>query len=113
LIGIVTIADISTQFLVLTEPFLLLEQIENLIRLLLDEKFLVDDIKSFCTAEGLESNIEFIDDLTFGQYIKLIEKPVNWEKLNLRIERSSFIKQLDLYGLKLGMERLKNHLNFI
>ena len=42
--GIVTIADISTQFLTLTEPFLLLEQIENLIRQLLDEKFLVDDI---------------------------------------------------------------------
>lgn len=96
LTGIVTIADISTQFLVLTEPFLLLEQIENLIRLLLDEKFLVDDIKSFCSAEGLENNIEFIDDLTFGQYIRLVEKPANWEKLNLKIERSSFVKQLDL-----------------
>lgn len=96
LTGIVTIADISTQFLVLTEPFLLLEQIENLIRLLLDEKFLVDDIKVFCEQEGLESSIEYIDDLTFGQYIRLIEKPINWNKLNLRIERSTFIKQLDL-----------------
>lgn len=93
--GIVTIADISTQFLVLTEPFLLLEQIENLIRLLLDEKFLVDDIKSFCTDEELENDIEYIDDLTFGQYIRLIEKPENWEKLNLKIERAPFIKQLD------------------
>lgn len=94
--GIVTIADISSQFLVLTEPFLLLEQIENLIRLLLDEKFLVDNIKSFCLDEGLTNNIEFIDDLTFGQYIRLIEKPANWEKLNLKIDRSSFVKQLDL-----------------
>jgi len=30
--GIVTIADISTQFLTVSEPFLLLEQIENHIR---------------------------------------------------------------------------------
>lgn len=95
LTGIVTIADISTQFLVLTEPFLLLEQIENLIRLLLDEKFLVDDIKTFCADEELENNIEYIDNLTFGQYIRLIEKPENWQKLNLKIERIPFIKQLD------------------
>lgn len=94
--GIVTIADISSQFLVLTEPFLLLEQIENLIRLILDEKFLVDDLKTFCEDEELTNPIEYIDDLTFGQYIRLIEKPVNWEKLNLKIERTSFIKQLDL-----------------
>ncbi len=96
LTGIVTIADISSQFLVLTEPFLLLEQIENLIRLLLDEKFLVEDIKSFCDQESLENKIEFIDDMTFGQYIRLIEKPTNWEKLNLKIERAPFVKQLDL-----------------
>ncbi|PWS26460.1 XRE family transcriptional regulator [Pedobacter yonginense] len=93
--GIVTIADISTQFLLLTEPFLLLEQIENLIRLLLDEKFLVQDIKSFCEEEEFENTIEFIDDLTFGQYIRLIEKPDNWIKLNLKIDRIPFINQLD------------------
>ena len=94
--GIVTIADISTQFLTLTEPFLLLEQIENLIRQLLDEKFLVDDIKAFCLDEEFDKEIEFIDDLTFGQYIRLIEKQENWDKLNLKIERVPFIKQLDL-----------------
>jgi predicted transcriptional regulator len=94
--GIVTIADISTQFLTLTEPFLLLEQIENLIRQLLDEKFLVDDIKAFCLDEEFDREVEFIDDLTFGQYIRLIEKQENWDKLNLKIERVPFIKQLDL-----------------
>jgi predicted transcriptional regulator len=94
--GIVTIADISSQFLVLTEPFLLLEQIENLIRLLLDQKFLVEDIKSFCLQEALENSVDYIDDLTFGQYIRLIESPANWSKLNLKIERIPFIKQLDL-----------------
>lgn len=94
--GIVTIADISTQFLSLTEPFLLLEQIENLIRLLLDDKFLVEDIKAFSEDEGLKNDIHYIDDLTFGQYIRLIEKPSNWKKLNLKIERSPFVKQLDL-----------------
>ncbi|MCZ8297529.1 MAG: CBS domain-containing protein [Flavobacterium sp.] len=94
--GIVTITDISSQFFTLTEPFLLLEKIENLIRLLLDEKFLVEEIKELCKEDSQnKENIEFIDDLTFGQYIRLIEKEENWIKLNLKIERVPFIKQLN------------------
>lgn len=93
LCGIITIADISKQFFTLTEPFLLLERIENLIRLMLNEKFLVEDLKNLC-REG-EKTPQFIDDLTFGQYIRLIEVENNWEKLNLKIDRTSFIKKLD------------------
>jgi predicted transcriptional regulator len=90
--GIVTITDISSQFFALTEPFLLLEKIENLIRLLLDEKFLIEDLKLVCSEDD---QAEFIDDLTFGQYIRLIENETNWQKLNVNIERVPFIKQLD------------------
>ncbi|RIY37010.1 XRE family transcriptional regulator [Capnocytophaga canis] len=91
--GIITIADISKQFFTLTEPFLLLERIENLIRLILNEKFLVEDLKNLC-QQG-EKEPQYIDDLTFGQYIRLIEKPENWEKLNLKVDRSYVIKKLD------------------
>ncbi|MCI5207515.1 MAG: CBS domain-containing protein [Candidatus Electrothrix sp. ATG2] len=90
--GIVTIADISGQFLILTEPFLLLEQIENLIRLLLDRKFLIEELQDFA-KEG--QDVESIDDLTFGEYIRLMENPKNWEKLKITIDRSAFIKELD------------------
>jgi CBS domain-containing protein len=93
--GIVTLADISDQFISVTEPFLLLEQIENHIRLILDGKFLVEEMRSFCSDDGFDSQIEFIDDLTFGNYIRIIENPKNWDRLNLKIERSHFIKQLD------------------
>lgn len=91
--GIVTIADISNQFLLVTEPFLLLEQIENHIRQLLDKKFLIEELKTFCKND--EKDIEFIDDLSFGDYIFILSNPQNWDKLNLKIERSYFIKHLD------------------
>ncbi|MEL1248572.1 CBS domain-containing protein [Flavobacterium helocola] len=91
--GIVTIADISNQFLLVTEPFLLLEQIENHIRQLLDKKFLIEELKTFC--KNNEKDIEFIDDLSFGDYIFILSNPQNWDKLNLKIERSYFIKHLD------------------
>lgn len=94
--GIVTLADISHQFMTSTEPFLLLEQIENLIRRVLDKKFLVEELNQFCETEDDESfQVSYIDDLTFGQYIRLIEKPESWEKLDLSIDRSNFIKKLD------------------
>lgn len=91
--GIVTIADISSQFINVTEPFLLLEQIENHIRLILDGKFLLEEMKEYTNGE--EREFEYIDDLSFGNYIRIIEKPDNWERLNLSVERSHFIKQLD------------------
>jgi predicted transcriptional regulator len=94
--GIITLADVSAQFLTLTEPFLLLEEIENLIRLIIDNKFLVQELIDFCEIEETEKSIESIDDLSFGQYIRLIEKVENWEKLNLKIERVTFIKQLNV-----------------
>lgn len=93
--GIVTIADISEQFLTLTEPFLLLEQIENHIRQILDGKFLLDELIEFCKIGDQERELEHIDDLTFGDYIRIIEKPEHWEKLNLSLDRSHFIKQLE------------------
>lgn len=91
--GIVTIADISSQFINVTEPFLLLEQIENHIRLILDGKFLLEEMKEY--TNGDDKEIEYIDDLTFGNYIRIIENPKNWERLKLSIERNHFIKQLD------------------
>lgn len=93
--GIVTIADISTQFLSISEPFLLLEQIENHIRQILDGKFLLQELQDFCKIGDTDRNIENIDGLNFGDYIRIIEKPEHWDRLNMSIERVHFIKQLD------------------
>ena len=94
--GIVTIADISEQFLTLTEPFLLLEQIENHIRQILDGKFLVVELKELCKiGEQNEREIEHIDDLTFGDYVRIIENPNHWKKFNLPVDRVLFINQLE------------------
>lgn len=52
-------------------------------------------MKVFSKIGDTERDIEFIDDLTFGDYIRIIEKPEHWDRLKLSIERSHFIKQLD------------------
>ena len=95
LLGIITTTDISSQFLELEEPFLLLEQIENQIRQLIDEKFLLEDIKKLCKETSSPKEIRTIEDLTFGDYIYLIENPERWSKLKLKsVNRIVFIEKL-------------------
>lgn len=92
--GIVTTADVSSQFLTWTEPFVMLEQIENQVRHLLDEKILLEDLKKVCQEEGREVNA--IDDLTFGEYQRLFENPKHWERIGLKsVDRTLFVKMFD------------------
>ena len=48
MLGIITTADISSEFLSNTKPFLLLEEIEKSIRVLLNGTLLLEDIKDIC-----------------------------------------------------------------
>ncbi len=92
--GIVTTADVSSQFLTWTEPFVMLEQIENQVRHLLDEKILLEDLKNVCQEEGREVNA--IDDLTFGEYQRLFENPKYWERIGLKsVDRALFVQMFD------------------
>ncbi len=91
--GLVTTADISSEFLSITEPFLLMEQIENRIRQILGGKLLLEHIQDMCKDDN--RCVQFIDDLTFGEYVKILEKADHWNKLNLSIDKSIFVKELD------------------
>lgn len=94
--GIITPSDIAGEFFSITqaEAFLLLEQIELQVRILLDRaEFLLEDLKKVCLEEEREVNC--IDDLTFGEYQRLIEDPQNWEKIGIKNDHSDFIKCID------------------
>ncbi len=92
--GIVTAADLSRQFQQLTEPFLLLSEIEQHIRKLIVGKFTADELKAACNPDDSERKIENVADLTMGEYIRLLENPTHWERLSLRIDRALLVDQL-------------------
>jgi CBS domain-containing protein len=93
--GIVTASDLSLQFQQLAEPFLLLGEIENHIRRILANKFSASDLVGARDPSDTERVVTEVADLTFGEYIRLLENPEHWKKLNLPIDRQIFIKQLD------------------
>lgn len=93
--GIVTASDLSLQFQQLSEPFLLLSEIENQIRRLLDNKFSAEDFVSAKDPNASERHVLSVADLAFGEYIRLLEHPTQWEKLGTKIDRATFCFQLD------------------
>jgi CBS domain-containing protein len=93
--GIITTSDLSLQFQQLSEPFLLLSEIENHVRLVIDGKFTADELTLATDSADSERTIESVADLTLGEYIRLLENPVNWEKTGLTVNRKVFVRELD------------------
>jgi len=93
--GIVTLADVSQQFMSIAEPFLLLEEIENHVRHVLHGKLLIEEIVKHCAPNDPSRKIVHIDDLTFGEYLRIFEHPELWKKINLNVDKSHFVNHLD------------------
>lgn len=93
--GIVTTTDLSLQFQQLSEPFLLLAEIENHVRKLIDGRFTVDELSSVKEESDPERTVETVADLTFGEYIRLLENPEFWNKAQILVDRTVFVKELD------------------
>lgn len=92
--GLVTAADISNQFKKLAEPFLLLEDIENLLRTIIGSHFTPAELQKAKDPSDLDRQIEDVTDLTFGEYVRLLENPEQWCKLGLKLDRSQIIDEL-------------------
>jgi predicted transcriptional regulator len=96
IIGILTATDISECFEQVSRPFLFLSYTENHLRALIQSKFSVSDLKSAKDPADTEREIASVADMTFGEYVRLLENPENWKKLQLNLERSLFVHQLNV-----------------
>jgi len=92
--GLVTITDIASEFHSLAEPFFIIGQIEASIREILNDNFTVEELNGVKFSDD-EREIQSVSDLTFNEYIQLIRKGNNWEKLGLPLDKDEFTKRLD------------------
>lgn len=93
--GIVTTTDLGFQFRELSEPYLLLKEIENHLRALVAPRFAADELAASHDPGDPGHRIETVADLTFGDYVRLLSNPSNWGKLELHIDRAAFVETLD------------------
>jgi hypothetical protein len=78
----------------LAEPFLLLGEIENYIRRTL-EPLDAKTLKSARAPGDDDRPVETVADLSFGEYVRLLENEHTWTKLGLKLDRKEFVDHLD------------------
>ena len=93
--GIVTTSDLSREYHDKAEPFLLLGVVEDRIRILISRHLSAEEIRGARDPDDETREIEDVDDLTFGEYVRLLGSPQNWTKLGLGIDRKLFVKLLN------------------
>lgn len=91
--GIVTPADVVRTYGDLATPFLLVGELDQLLRQVIYRKFTLEEVASIC--ESHTPPPESFDDLTFGDYQRVLEKPDSWAKLGWPLDRPTFVKRLD------------------
>lgn len=90
--GIVTRKDISQHLFLHTKPFLLIEHIENTLKILLDKK---------CTNEEMYKILNYKNNdekFTFRDYVSLIDNEDIFAKLELTVDKYEFVEQLKKVG---------------
>jgi hypothetical protein len=92
--GIVTAADLSVQFRQLTEPFLLLNEVEDHVRNLVNGRFSATELAAARDPSASARPVSRVADLTLGEYLRLLEKPDNWARLDLQVSRRIFTDSL-------------------
>ncbi len=93
--GIITASDFNEQFRKLAEPFLLVGEIENGLRLMLHGKFTATELEAAKAPGDDQRSIDSVNDLTFGEYQRLLESEERWTKLQLEIDRAEFVSRLN------------------
>jgi CBS domain-containing protein len=93
--GVVTTSDLSVQFKILAEPFLMLGEIENQIRILLGGRFTAAELKAVRSSADAGRDVEDLSDLSFGEYLRLMQNPAHWQRLGLKLDRSVLVERLD------------------
>jgi hypothetical protein len=95
IIGIITATDLSEQFQLLSEPFLLLGEIENLLRSIIGDRFSASELAGTRDPGDEGRKVESPADLNFGEYVRLLQNPENWKHFGFDIDRVVFCSDLD------------------
>lgn len=88
--GIVTTSDVARRYGEMATPFFEVGELDQTLRWILNRTFDIPAVKPLCSR-----TIESFDDLTFGDYQRILENREIWEKLGWPLDRQVFIARLD------------------
>lgn len=92
--GIVTLADVVEVYGQMASPFFMIGRIDQRLRRTIEAAFPMKTITDLCDREA-EHGLCGYDQLTMGDYQRILENPQCWVKLGWRLDRKSFSARLD------------------
>ncbi|WP_407288160.1 CBS domain-containing protein [Streptomyces sp. BP-8] len=92
--GLVTASDLTVQFGTRVRPFVLVEEIEQRLRRVVDRCIPLDRIRAVVPGRR-SSRVNSAANLTFGAYGHLLKEPDNWAALGWAIDRQHFLTALE------------------
>jgi hypothetical protein len=98
----VTTADLSDEFARLATPFFLIGEIERRLRRAVDRIFSAGELSDIRNPQDPMRDVSSAEDLTIGEYVRLLEQAQRWEKTGWQVERKIFIDALN------GVRELRN-----
>ncbi len=90
--GIVTAADVAGRYGEMANPFILIGDLDRLLRRAITRMVEIDDVVAVCDPKG--SRIRKHDDMSMGDYQRVLESPALWAKLGWPLDRSAFVARL-------------------
>lgn len=96
LAGIVTPADIAAEFGAMAAPFLLIGQIEEQLRWLVQKS--LPDLAAALAVVGTTFDSgpgPSVSDLTMGELHRILDNDENWNKVGIKFHRVEFCKELN------------------
>lgn len=88
--GLITASDLTVQFGTRVRPFVLVEEIEQRLRRVVDRCIPLDRIKA-AVPRGRAAQVNSAANLTFGAYGHLLKTPENWAAIGWAIDQQHFL----------------------
>ena len=96
--GIVTAWDLAEEFADLVDPFRRIGEIEERLRIVLSRRLGPASVADFLLRNqrtSSDGHIAELEELTMGEFQRVLEFPEHWEALGLPFDRAVFIQVLD------------------
>jgi CBS domain-containing protein len=92
-IGIVTAADVAGNYRETAASFLLIGEIDRLLRRIIAAQVPFEEVTALCATQARPP--AGFDELSFGDYQQVLGNPAAWQRLAWPLDHKKFIKRLD------------------
>jgi predicted transcriptional regulator len=92
--GIVTANDVAAAYGTMATPFFLIGELDQRLRRILSDAFSVEHVANLCSPDG-DRDISSFDDLSIGDYQRILQNKEAWEALGWPLDRKVFVKRID------------------